>query len=231
MVLAAGTRLGFGSVEHGLWELIDAGPPSALAERLDSKALRSAKDGILALPSGESPELLVFADQRGRWVLEGDDGDQRRLDDGEVITAGGHLWRILLPDVHQGTATIDAGPTIDTISLRFGVSRDEEHVELTIIHRGKETKLEAREHAYTLLTLARARLDDASLALAEQGWLERDQLMRMLGTDGNSLNVAIYRARGQLGAAGVEGAAGIVEVRRGQRRFGLEPARFEVVPL
>ena len=136
-----------------------------------------------------------------------------------------------MPDVHQGTATIDAGPTIDTISLRFGVSRDEEHVELTIIHRGKETKLEAREHAYTLLTLARARLDDASLALAEQGWLERDQLMRMLGTDGNSLNVAIYRARGQLGAAGVEGAAGIVEVRRGQRRFGLEPARFEVVPL
>jgi hypothetical protein len=50
----------------------------------------------------------------------------------------------------------------------------------------------------------------------------------MLRVDGNALNVAIFRARSQLGAAGVCGAVGIVEVRRGQRRIGVEPDRLEV---
>ena len=81
-------------------------------------------------------------------------------------------------------------------------------------------------------TIAEANSDPRfTLPLAEQGWLERDQLLKMLGVDSNALNVAIYRARGQLGAGGIDGAAGVVEVRRGQRRIGIEPDRMEVVPL
>jgi hypothetical protein len=53
----------------------------------------------------------------------------------------------------------------------------------------------------------------------------------MLGLDSNSLNVAIYRARRQLQAIGVDGAASLVEVRRGQRRIGISAERLEVVPL
>jgi hypothetical protein len=53
----------------------------------------------------------------------------------------------------------------------------------------------------------------------------------MLQLDANGLNVAIYRARGQLAAAGLTDSAGIVEVRRGQRRIGIDPSRLSVGPL
>ncbi len=227
--LTAGSRLAFGHESHA-FELADAGPPAAIGFATASGRAVVATDGILGLPSADDPAVVVYLDSRGRWVLEAD-GAIRPAVDGEVVTAGAGTWRIALPAQIEGTATVDVGPTIDTIQLRFAVSRDEEHVQITVLHRGRETVLEAREHAYTLLTLARLRLSDAAEPHAEQGWVDRDQLLKMLGCDANSLNVAIYRARGQLGSAGIEGAAGVVEVRRGQRRIGVEPANIEVVPL
>jgi hypothetical protein len=227
--LTAGAKLGFGTVEP-THELVDDGPPSALARDLASGAVVTASDGILALPDPEHPEVVVFPDGRGQWRREQGD-DEAAASDGEVVQAGGRSWQIALPRSVEGTATVDVGPTIDTISLEFAVSLNEEHVEITIVHRGKRIALEPREHGYVLLTLARARLDDAGLPLAEQGWLDRDRLLKMLQTDTNGLNVAIYRARGQLASAGVDGAAGVVDVRRGQRRLGIEPERIEVGPL
>lgn len=73
--------------------------------------------------------------------------------------------------------------------------------------------LESREHGYVLLTLARARRTNAERSVGERGWIDRDELLRMLSIDANALNVAIHRARQQLLAAGIEGAQGIVEVR------------------
>lgn len=222
-----GTVLAFGHEEIS-FSLLEAGAPSAVARNLDGGDLAVAEDGILALPSAEQAELTVFRDSRGRWVVE-DSSGTRKASEGEVLKAGGRTWRLHLPAQLDGTATVDAGPTLDTIRLRFAVSRDEEHVQITIVHRGKEIELEEREHGYTLLTLARQRLDDAAEPLGEQGWVDRDLLLSMLQVDGNALNVAIYRARGQLSSSGVEGAAGIVEVRRGQRRLGLEPDRIEIL--
>jgi len=226
-VLAVGAKLLFGRT--ATFELVDAGAPAALAE--DSAGhLLVAEAGILALPNPKNPEVVVYADSRGAWVAER--GDQcEPIADGAAVQVGAELWTVRLPASLEGTATVDAGPTLDTIRLRFAVSMDEEHVEITVIHRGRETPLEAREHGYILLTLARSRAADAELPLPEQGWLGRDRLLKMLGTDSNALNVGIYRARGQLGSAGVDGAAGVVEVRRGQRRFGLEPDRFEITAL
>lgn len=225
--LATGDRLSFGSPDGG-YVLVDAGAPAALAE--SSRGLRVAEDGQLALPDARSPELLVYADGRGGWVAERGE-ETAPITDGEVVQAGGVPWTVRVPETLDGTATVETGPTLDTIRLEIAVSMDEEHVELTVIHRGSRTPLEAREHGYILLTLARARLADVELPLAEQGWLDRDRLLKMLGTDTNALNVGIYRARGQLAAAGVDGAAGIVEVRRGRRRFGLEPDRITLCSL
>ncbi|MCB9677310.1 MAG: FHA domain-containing protein [Alphaproteobacteria bacterium] len=225
--VAKGSSLGFGRT--GGFVMVDDGAPAALAED-PSGRLVVAEDGILALPDGSSPEVVVYADARGAWVAERGD-DVGPVTDGEAVMVGGRAWTVRLPASLEGTATIDAGPTLDTVRLRFAVSMDEEHVEIAVVHRGKETRLEAREHGYILLTLARARLADAELPLAEQGWLDRDRLLKMLGTDSNALNVGIYRARGQLGAAGVDGAAAVVQVRRGQRRFGIEPDRIEITSL
>lgn len=225
--LSAGARIGFGRADP-TWELVDAGAPSAVAH--DGADLRVAEGGVLALPDATSPEVVVYADARGRWVAERE-GELSPIADGAAVVAGGRSWTIGLPSHVDGTATVDTGPTLDSIRLRFGVSRNEEHVRIEVLHRGRAEALEPREHGYVLLTLARARLADRALPLSEQGWLERDVLLKMLGVDSNALNVAIYRARGQLGAAGVDAAAGVVEVRRRQRRLGLEPARIEIGPL
>ena len=223
----AGGRLGFGRSQG--FSMVDDGPPAAQAEDPEG-GLHVASGGQLALPSPEAPEVVIYADSRGQWVVEREDGVEA-VCDGGAVRVGGVPWTVHIPAGLEGTATVDSSPRLEAITLRLAVSMDEEHVEITVIHRGKQTLLEAREHGYILLTLARARAADASLPLAEQGWLGRDRLLKMLGTDSNALNVGIYRARGQLGAAGVEGAAGVVEVRRGQRRFGLEPDRFEITSL
>lgn len=78
------------------------------------------------------------------------------------------------------------------------------------------------------VALARARIEDASCADAEQGWRYNDDVRRMLGLEPGSLNVQIFRARQQLGGADVAGAAGIIERRAttGQLRLGV--GRVEV---
>ncbi len=227
--LRAGARLAFGAVDDE-WVLLDAGPPMAIAENLHDGSIRGGEHGLLTLPDDEHPTVVVSADGVGRWRME-HDGGVEPAHDGQVVVAGGVSWRVRLPELQAGTAAVNVALTLDTVKLRFAVSRDEEHVAVTVVSRTDEIKLEPREHWYTLLTLARRRLADVGEPAAEQGWIEREDLLRMLGLDSNGLNVAIYRARRQLDAAQVEGASALVEVRRGQRRIGVAVDRLEVVPL
>jgi hypothetical protein len=226
--LDVGAKLGFGAPDG--WALIDASAPGAIAIDLKTGEVRAARAGLLALPSEESPILSIFQDHVAGWVCETADGDRpRELDDQEVVSAGGKKWRLHLPVVLEGTPMVEPGPSIDNVSFRFAVSRNEEHVELTVIHRRTETRLDTHDHHYVLLTLARERAAEHELPIAERGWVDRDRLLKMLSMEPNALNVAIHRARQQLLAAGIEQAAGIVEVRSGQRRFGTD--RFQIAPL
>lgn len=225
--LGVGDRVGFGVPEG--FTLVDGGSPAPVAEAPDGTIV-TAVDGQLAFPSPEDPEVVIYQDGRGRWVRE-QDASTEPITNGASLEAGGQRWIVHVPAQLEGTATVDAGATLDTAHLTFAVSMDEEHVEISFEHRGAVTTLEQREHGYILLTLARARLQDAELPLAEQGWLDRERLLKMLGIDANAMNVGIYRARGQLQKAGLDGAAGVVEVRRGQRRLGVEPERISVTSL
>lgn len=106
--------------------------------------------------------------------------------------------------------------TPHALSLEFAVSRDEEHVEITIVHRERRTLLRPRAHGYVLLTLARLREEDQadpSLSPESHGWVYQDELVKMLGTTPAQLAVDIYRARQQFNEAGVADAARIVERR------------------
>jgi len=55
------------------------------------------------------------------------------------------------------------------------------------------------------VTLARAPLAVAGVPERERGWLERDELCRMLATDELRLNVEVCRARKQFAALGIQG--------------------------
>ncbi len=225
--LTEGTRIAFGDPDAA-WEVVNDEPPSALALDLESAEMRLAIDGLLALPNEEAPELTYYQNATGDWIEESSE-ETRVVVDQEVVQAGGRSWRIQLPFVSDHTPLLQLDMTLESVHLNFAVSRDEERVEITISHRGVERALDPREHGYVLLTLARARLEDESLAPQERGWRERTQLERMLAMDSNALNVAIHRARQQFLAAGVNGAAGIVEVRRKKRRLGTD--RFRITHL
>jgi hypothetical protein len=97
-------------------------------------------------------------------------------------------------------------------------------VRLRIVDPLITVDLGARSHHYCLVTLARKRLVDASsgMAAADQGWLECQQLAKMLGIDPSHLNIQIYRLRHQVMSArpDMPGLASIVERRRGEVRMG-----------
>lgn len=226
--LTAGSRVAFGDPDRS-WEVVDDDPPNVMAVHLVTGEIREGDADLLVLPDPDNPELSFFSDNTGAWVEENLDGVQRVVEDQSVVQTSKGAFQIQLPFINEGTPLMQLRLALENVSLQFAVSRDEERVEVTILHRGMEIQLEPREHGYVLLTLARARQEDEALPLEQRGWRDRDQLEKMLAMDSNALNVAIHRARQQLSKAGVSGAAAIVEVRRKQRRLGTD--RFRIVRL
>jgi len=164
----------------------------------------------------------------GRWAIEAD-GGARPVSDGESISAGGEAWILDLPEGTSSTLPVGAAaPTLESIALRFAVSRDEERVDITVLCPDREIQLPARSHHYLLVTLARARLSAAAAPPAERGFLDRDDLCRMLATDELRLNVDVCRARKQFAALGIQGAVNIVDRRTGTGRIRLGVERVEV---
>lgn len=225
--LHEGSGIGFGD-EEPRWILSDATRPGVLAVDVATGTIRAAVGDLLLLPDETTPELSIHHAKDGLgWVIEDSEGVITPLNDGDLVDVLGRSFRIELPVGIEETPMYREPKTLDRVWFRFEVTRDEEHVAITIIHRGLETPLESREHGYLLLTLARCRRQDADLPEADRGWRTIDQLSRMLRMKINTLHVSTHRARLQLAAAGVEGATGIIESRSGSRRFGSE--RFEII--
>lgn len=231
LALARGVEFAIGGRDLR-FVLTDAIPPVASARHVHTGDVRLSSNGLLVLPDDEQPAVTVFERyDDGRWLAEWPD-KVHEVVDREVIIVDGAGWRLELPALSAATLdTTRIGPTLETIALRFVVSRDEEHVELFMAHEGNDIRVPSRTYHYLLLTLARARLADRSGPGEDRGWVDRETLCGMLSIDANKLNVDIFRARGQFGSLGVLGAAGLV-LRRpdtGKLRLGID--RVRVVPL
>lgn len=231
-VLAAGARIAFGN-QGAIWILEDASPPVAVARRLSTDAILAAEDGMLALPSADAPSACVI-ERDGAWALE-IDGQARRADDGEVIQAGGESFMLHLPTA--ATSTIDAGerrPGLAEVEVQIRVSQDEERVEVTVTWPGGAAVLPPRAHHYTLLTLARARLREDGAGTPHEGgrgWIAVDDLCRALAMEEPRLNVEIYRIRQDFSALGLDGAAGVIERRRGSRQLRFAVTRVSIASM
>ncbi|MEM7249399.1 MAG: FHA domain-containing protein [Acidobacteriota bacterium] len=228
--LGVGSELAFGNVDD-TWQVVDVDPPVASAQADDGEH-RFAQHGLLSLPSEETPAVQVRRDGGERWVAEGLTGVEP-VTDQHLLAVADRLWRLHLPEALARTWEPAAPPpSIDTIGLRFTVSSDEEHVDVTLLHDGDETALPHRAHAYLLLTLARLRERDSEneeLPVAEQGWEYQDELLRMLDLGSEQLHLAVFRARQQLANAGVEGASGLIERRRGSKQLRLGIGQLEIL--
>ncbi len=218
VLLAAGSRVAFGEPTD-LWRLDDPGPPRPLALDLASRDVVVGDEGLLVLPSVDEPEASVFRGADGRWHLErGHLADAAT--DQQVVTIAERTFCLLLPSAHDATPFVEDPLDLATVTFRFAVSRNEEHVDIALEAANRTLDLETRDHHYLLLTLARLRARDRDQVEAERGWVDRDELLKMLRMTQNAFNVAVHRARQQLLAVGVVGGASVVQVRRGERRFG-----------
>lgn len=239
VALARGATLGFGlSGNH--WRLVDDGPPTAMAwvGVLEGNEPVCAEHELLVLPSGEQPDVTIYRDAVGDWVMERD-GAVEPIAEGREVEAGGRRFALHLPDIVAPTwDAVKAPLRLDGIGLSFAVSRDEEHIELTVLGEGHRLALGARAHHALLLALARARLADeqetahgamaATLPETSHGWVYLEDLARDLTMDETHVNVAVFRCRQQLAAAGIAGAPGIVERRPRTRQLRLGVRRVEI---
>ena len=229
----AGARIDFAG--DG-WILLDADPPVAVAERDDGRR-RSAVDGLLPLPDDDDPAVTVYAAAGGRWIAE-QDGEPRRVKDGQRLDIDGRTWTLELPPPTAGGGTVttvgsEGGiKSLATLTqLTLAVSRDEETVQVSLTFLGDPLPLPPRSFGYLLVVLARARRADADEPAAEQGWLYAEDVCREVGVDPERLNVEIYRCRKLLAKMGVEGAAGLFERRPHTRQLRLGVDCAAVVPL
>ena len=226
VTLSEGDRLGLG-VDDGRFVVAELYPPTPLAVADDGE-VAEAQGGLIGLPPDvEPPELLVYLDPGGAWVCERD-GVTAPAE--EVVEAGGRRWRLDRPFTVEQTIEANT-PSIDTIRLRFRVSRDEEYAQMIVLHGARAIELEARVHHYLLLTLARQRAEDreAGEPPESQGWVTVEGLARMLRMDEGQINLQVFRARKELAASGIEEAARLVERRSPGRQLRLGVEEFEVV--
>lgn len=228
VAVAVGASLRFGR-EAAPWVLVDSAPPRVMAVALVRGERRTGDGGYLLLPDADAPRAAIYEAGDGGWQLE-QDGVTRRIEDREVVDAGG-AWRIHLPSAAAGTwdAAADLVRVAD-LRLRFSYSRDEEYIELVAFAGARRIDLQARVTHYPLLLLARRRLADqqAGVPAPEQGWQRQDDLLTMLRMKEDHLGVAIHRARAQLARAGVADAAALVERRPGTRLMRLGVGALEL---
>jgi len=216
VLLRMGCQLRFGEAE-GLWRLVDVDPPATALVDLATSERIFAFDDLVAVPQQGEPELFISKQANGTWVAEvGERVWEPQAS--EVLTVGARQYRFEPgAPVYATTTGRSQQLTPAQMALQFLVSRNEEHVEVKIVHGERSIDLRPRAHSYVLLTLARLRVQDQgerALEPASQGWVYQDQLLKMLATTPTQLAVDIYRARKQFSEAGVFEAAQIIE-RRG----------------
>ncbi len=217
--LAVGTVVWFGGAAHA-FTVVDLGPPRPVAT--SDAGVLLGDPWLFALPSEDDPRAVLSFDVSEGWQLSVDEVG-RAVSDGDTVEVDGVTYTLTLPSPVE--RTVDATQrAAGEPSLHFAVSADEEYVELTVQVGAKRHRLAPRAHQYTLLVLARARLDDANreVPASEQGWTYTASLAQQLKVTMNRLYVALHRCRKELDAVHEGAGDGIIEKRVTTRqvRFG-----------
>lgn len=232
--LEKGMKIAFGRSEQ-LWEVDDVAPPLPMLVPIGEPTNPLVIDSdVVALPSQDNPLATVYHAPDGSWNLEHEDA-LVKLVSGQIFEVGHRLWRLSCPTTLANTIEdpARASSELSGIALRFRVSADEEHVELSLKRKGEAADLGSRTHNYLLLLLARQRMADVDQGLTDAGcgWVYRDDLISQLRTDRERLNIDIFRIRKQFSAAGVADAAGIIERRPGSGQLRIGIRALEIVRL
>lgn len=228
--LTVGDRLTFGDPEE-CWSWCDATPPEPTATRENGSVVRG-EGSLLLLPDEGTPRAAISPGSTG-WELEMD-GEVRQVLDEEEIEVDGQRFRVDLPELNPSSNLTEAGAPLARIADSFlflKVSADQEHVSLTLESGGRRWELPQHTFWYTLVLLARARLDDVSCGIDpdDAGWVYAQELSAQLLIHPERLNVDVHRMRAVVRALGAfHNPEAIVERRRTttQLRLGIAQLKF-----
>jgi hypothetical protein len=119
---------------------------------------------------------------------------------------------------------------LDTFTLSFWVSVDEEHVRLRLTSHCRDVECGARDRNFSLLTLARHRVADFGRGVRETscGWVYVDDLCRDLAKSTNQLNLEVHRIRKHLASQGVSDARDIIQRREETRQIRIGSGRIAI---
>jgi hypothetical protein len=232
--LALGARVGFGSLSD-VWVLIDDSPPKVMAVPVAGGEPVLTEGDLLAVPSSEHPHATIYRSTSGTWILEQAAGSTVGVRNREMFEVDGILWRFCCLDTLSSTVAAGGAsrPTIRQAHLEFGVSRDEEFVQLQVTSGGKKHDFGSRVHNYLLLTLARRRLEDSREGLAESacGWVDQEDIAHDPSMAPPRLNIDIFRIRRQFEAIEVIDTANIIEKRQRPAQLRIGTGNLRVVAL
>jgi hypothetical protein len=228
-----GAKIAFGKLEQE-WELFDPSPPRVMAVPVEGGDPVLLDGELLALPSNDEPLVTIYPSPDGGWLLEQPADSTTSITNLQTFEIEGKPWRFCCPDRIVKTSLADE-PELEVryLELSFSVSRDEEHVQLQVACGARKFDLGARTHNYTLLTLARRRLEDAAQGLPETscGWAYQEDLTVHPDAAPGQLNIDVFRIRKQFAALGVFDAAGIIERRPRTRQLRIGAGRISIVTL
>ena len=224
--LKQGDKLHFVDVVAGLWEVVDIEPPKTALLPHTAGAKLVILDSMAILPDEDDPKVVIYESIDGAWHCEANNST-RVLSHGDMVGSSGLLWRFV--QVHSSDKTElmfeapgeAAGPCVE-----FVVSQDEEHVSMSV-HIGKqEFDLGERSHHYLMLLLARQYQQDRDKGthVLESGWLDKEQLVKMLDMDEIHINMQLYRFKKQLDKAIPQAPqiTSMLQRRKGMVRFGCD---------
>lgn len=228
-VMRRGAVVAFGQVEEQ-WVLADTSPPIPMGVADDQCV--QAIDRVLTLPDDEHPQVTVYRDG-DRWLAEKGDDEQEEVTDRDALVVDGRIWRLRLPEAREITKAHIGSRRLADFRLELAISRDEEVVQVRLLGDSHRIILEPRTHHYLLVVLARHALDQraAGLSMAEAGWLDPEELSRMLRLGRTSINVYIHRIRGQVADVGIFDGKNIIERQPGTFALRVAPIEITIVSL
>lgn len=199
--LHKGDEVQFASQSADTWVMDSTSAPKSLLVPV-TKGLKTIELSDLAvLPNEDNPEVTLYLSPNGHWVCESPLGISV-LKSGDLVGTSDQTWRFIEARASDETQKLESTdmPVSLQVSVYFDVSQNEEHVSLRFKMAGHEYNLGQRNHHYMLLLLARKRIQDKEKGLteAEQGWVDKETLSRMLGQNENHINIQVYRFRKQL---------------------------------
>jgi hypothetical protein len=233
-VVTQGDVIAFGKVDQA-WSMSDASGPVVMAFPVHGGGDPVALDGsFLALPSSDEPRATIYCSE-GLWTLEHTEGSRTPVHNLEEFEVDGRAWRFSCPEAAAPTGLdpVTTALEIRRLRLDFAVSRDEEHVALTLRSGGHIVELGARNHNFLLLTLARKRSADAALGMDDgsSGWIALEALARDPSMAPPQLNIDVFRIRRQFAESGVLDAVNIIERDARGRRLRIGTSQVSITVL